>query len=106
MEIVQVVSVPEAIKNLRKKNNKKMNAKPIFQCDFCEKWLSSELNLIRHQGTVHVAKDFICDFEGKHFNTKDKLRLHILQHRKYFRVSCLVCNREYSTNQSMRKHLR
>lgn len=53
-----------------------------------------------------VLKDFICDYEGRHFNTKDKLRLHIYQHRLYFRVKCAVCDKEYRTNQSLRKHLR
>ena len=53
-----------------------------------------------------VLKDFICDYDGKHFNTKDKLRLHIYQHRIYFRVKCAVCDKEYKTNQSLRKHLR
>lgn len=32
--------------------------------------------------------------------------MHILQHRKHFRVHCQVCQRSYTTNQSMRKHLR
>lgn len=56
--------------------------------------------------TKHIVKDFICDYEGKHFNSKDKLRLHIYKHRKHFLVCCTVCGNSYTTRQSMRKHLR
>ncbi|CRL07691.1 CLUMA_CG020648, isoform A [Clunio marinus] len=83
------------------KKNKKM-----FPCDHCKKILSSFIHLQKHLNTTHKPKEFICDYEGKCFNTKDKLRLHILQHRLYYRVSCNICQKEYKTNQSMRKHLR
>lgn len=83
----------------------RLKAKKKFLCDICQKTLSSEAHYLKHVKT-HNPKDFICDFDGKHFNTKDKLRLHIFQHRIYFSVSCTVCGKEYKTNQSMRKHLR
>lgn len=88
---------------LEKDEIKKRNK---FFCDICSKVLTSQFHYQKHLRTIHVAKDFICDFDGKHFNTKDKLRLHILQHRKYYRVKCTVCGKSYTTDQSMRKHLR
>lgn len=77
-----------------------------FPCDQCKKILSSAAHLKKHNNTTHRLRDYVCDYDGKHFNTKDKLRLHIYIHRKHFRVHCEVCSKEYTTNQSMRKHLR
>lgn len=84
----------------------KLKNKKKYLCNICQKNLTSQKNLNRHINTAHKPKDFTCDYEGKHFNTKDKLRLHIFQHRLYYRVKCIVCDKEYKTNQSMRKHLR
>lgn len=96
---VRVVAAKPAASTKSKKKTK-------HPCTVCSKNLSSPAHLLKHMSTTHKPKDFICDHDGKHFNTKDKLRLHIFQHRKYFRVQCTVCRREYKTNQSMRKHLR
>lgn len=103
---------PEIVKEVKQKcSSKKKKMKSKFPCPHkfpvkCSKILSSRAHLKKHLNTTHRVKDFICDYDGKHFNTKDKLRLHIFQHRIYFRVNCEVCNKEYKTNQSMRKHLR
>lgn len=96
-------------KSTRKKSKVKAMKKnlKIYSCEICQQNLSSPAHLQKHINTKHQPpKDFICDFEGKHFNTKDKLRLHVFQHRLYYKVSCTVCFKEYKTNQSMRKHLR
>jgi KRAB domain-containing zinc finger protein len=87
------------------KDEKKKSSKVNLKCDLCQKVLSSTAHFAKHMKTIHKPKEFICDYEGKTFNTKDKLRLHIFQHRKYYKISCNVCNKEYKTNQSMRKHL-
>lgn len=97
-----------AVKTSKAKPKAKPKRKHIkkYLCEICQQNLSSQAHLQKHINTKHQPKDFICDFDGKHFNTKDKLRLHIFQHRLYFRVKCVVCQRVYRTNQSMRKHLR
>lgn len=96
----------QVVKVKRKPTGKLKRSK--FPCDQCKKILSSAAHLKKHINTTHCVKDFICDYDGKHFNSKDKLRLHIYIHRKHYRVQCGVqgCNKEYTTNQSMRKHLR
>jgi KRAB domain-containing zinc finger protein len=79
--------------------------KNLLQCSQCLKILSSETHFQRHIRT-HEPKDFTCDNCGRHFNTKDKLRLHLFNHRKHYKIKCTVCDKEYVTHQSMRKHLR
>lgn len=97
---------------VKKENNKNIKSdsrnltKIQWKCKVCQKQLSSQAHFNKHMDTIHKPKDFICDFDGKHFNTKDKLRLHIFLHRKHYRIACEVCGKEYKTNQSMRKHLR
>ena len=76
-----------------------------LQCPQCLKFLTSEAHFRNHLAT-HRPKNFICDICGRHFNSKDKLRLHLFNHRVYYRIKCIVCEKEYKTNQSMRKHLR
>lgn len=77
-----------------------------YPCGICGTILATEFHHKKHLKTRHQPRDFICDYDGRHFNTKDKLRLHVFLHRKFYRVKCEVCHREYRTNQSMRKHLR
>lgn len=89
----------------RRKGKARVANTETFDCKICLKQLSSFAHLQRHN-LKHLPKNYICDYEGRNFNTKDKLRLHILQHRKYYRVQCQVCQNSYTTNQSMRKHLR
>lgn len=76
-----------------------------LKCNFCTKKLSTKQFLENHIRVVH-SKSFICDHDGKEFNTKDKLRLHIYLHRKYYQLECSVCKKKYKTDQAMRKHLR
>lgn len=102
---VEMKPEPSRARSNRKLKSGKRTSKK-FQCEKCDKFLSSEKHFKKHLAKVHLDKTFICDFEGKTFNTKDKLRLHIFQHRKYFKVNCEVCDKQYKTNQSMRKHLR
>lgn len=90
---------------------KKKEDKRKFPCNVtgCCKKLTSAAHLDRHIRSSHTVRDYKCDYCGREFsgrNSKDKLRLHIFQHRKFYRVQCEVCQREYRTNQSMRKHLR
>lgn len=100
------LGITSVISRKIKRDAGKKIRKVVFPCTVCRAELSSEAHLNKHMITRHQPKDFICDYEGRHFNSKDKLRLHIFQHRKYYRVQCTVCQREYRTNQSMRKHLR
>lgn len=100
-----IETTSETTRTKSKAKTKRKNLKK-YSCELCQQILSSPAHLQKHINTKHQLKDFICDYEGKHFNTKDKLRLHIFQHRLYFKVKCIVCKREYKTNQSMRKHLR
>lgn len=104
MEVKLEITCVRSLKT--KQEARKTIGKIVFPCTVCRAKLKSEAHLKKHMVTRHQPKDFICDYEGKHFNSKDKLRLHIFQHRKYYRVQCTVCHREYRTNQSMRKHLR
>lgn len=85
---------------------KKSNNSGKFKCNLCSKKLSSELFLRNHMKTIHSIKTFICDYDGREFNTKDKLRLHIYLHRRYYNLECSVCKKSYKTDQAMRKHLR
>lgn len=94
------VKKQKPIKTKSKSRSRLKNQKK-YLCNFCQKKRSSQKHLDRHINTVHKIRDFICDYEGKHFNTKDKLRLHIFNHRKHYRIKCTVCNKEYRTNQSV-----
>lgn len=33
---------------------------------------------------------YLCDYEGRQFKNKQTLRLHILMHRKFYRIKCEV----------------
>ncbi|CAG9801771.1 unnamed protein product [Chironomus riparius] len=86
--------------------SKPLKKRSQFECTICKKQLSSEAHFTKHMNTIHKPKQFICDFDGKIFNTKDSLRLHMFNHRIYYKIKCEVCSKEYKTDQSMRKHLR
>ena len=95
----------EKIKTATSRNLKYSRTAKSLQCSQCLKFLTSQAHFINHLAT-HNPKDFICDICGRHFNSKDKLRLHMFNHRIYYKIQCAVCDKEYKTNQSMRKHLR
>lgn len=107
----QVESAGNSIEKSAKTNvrhlciNEDANSKK-FKCLLCSKKLTTELFLRNHMRNIHSIKTFICDYDGREFNTKDKLRLHIYLHRKYYNLECSVCKKSYKTDQAMRKHLR
>ena len=87
------------------KNNK--HDYDIFKCPACHSVLMTEENLKKHFES-QTCKEKVCDFCGKGFNDKSKLRLHLNIHRskfeKIYNYNCDKCGKCFATKQGLVEH--
>lgn len=78
-----------------------------IKCPQCPKVLYSHSYLTRHLKTRHPKEklNFLCDFDGKQFSTKDLLRIHMQRHASTI-LTCSVCMKSYISKHTFRKHLK
>lgn len=91
--------------HMAKVHEKKSN--PGIVCEICSSVLKSELYFKRHMTARHPAtpKVYICDFDGRTYNTKDYIRIHMDRHRRYQILTCETCQKNYTSKHTFRKHL-
>ncbi|CRL07690.1 CLUMA_CG020647, isoform A [Clunio marinus] len=88
-------------------HSKKINHGVII-CEICSAVLKSEAFYKRHLITKHpqTPKIYICDYDGKQFNAKDYLRIHMDRHRKNQILTCDICTKSYISLHTFRRHLK
>ena len=75
-------------------------------CQWCGKAFMRRSCLLRHEKSVHVSKGTLyqCDNCGKNFNTKRRLKIHLLTHSDIKKYSCNVCGRKFGHPSSLWRH--
>lgn len=78
-----------------------------IKCPECSKTLATRAFLARHLKVKHPKKklELICDFDGKIFNSKENLKIHLQRHRQEI-LTCLVCMKSYISKHIFRRHLK
>lgn len=58
----------------------------------------------KHKYRIHNEAAFMCDVCSKGFMRKDKMKDHVLAHRRERRFPCLSCDKVFFTRDVLRKH--
>ncbi|XP_067133511.1 zinc finger protein 761-like [Centruroides vittatus] len=83
--------------------NRKVSERKHFQCDICDKLLTSKGHLERHHRTLH-QESYCCKICKKQFQTKSKLTQHQRTHSEDRPFKCNICDKGFKTNSHLRIH--
>jgi len=85
-----------------------------FICTACDRKFSSQKNLNIHMSSLHPkeyaeskkSEQFVCDFDGKIFNSRNEIQLHMPVHMKSktMKVKCSICEIEIQ-QRYMNRHI-
>lgn len=77
-------------------------------CEVCNVVLKSALFHKRHMLARHpeTPRLYTCDYDGRTFELKDYLRVHLDRHRKHQMYTCEICQRAYVSRHTFRRHLK
>ena len=77
----------------------------IFQCDICQKILSSKSNLENHVKAVHAnTKDYVCKMCDFATTTDSGLRSHINHKHKPKKFPCNECDHVSQSSGNLERH--
>ncbi|XP_067119421.1 zinc finger protein 11-like [Centruroides vittatus] len=83
--------------------NRKVSERKHFQCDICDKLLSSKGHLERHHRTLH-QESYYCKICKKQFQTKPLFRRHQISHSEDRPFKCDICDKGYKTRYQLKRH--
>ncbi|CAG0887428.1 unnamed protein product [Cyprideis torosa] len=86
--------------------HRKSHRQKSYPCEMCGKELCTPQAMRRHMAVIHngdQAKRVQCEFCGKDVREID-LRIHVSEYHPKMSLKCLICDKEYSTKSSFRKH--
>lgn len=77
-------------------------------CEICNVVLKSALFHKRHLMLKHpkTPRIYTCDYDGRTFELKDYLRIHLDRHRKHQMFTCEICQKVYISRHTFRRHLK
>ncbi|GFY45074.1 hypothetical protein TNIN_368981 [Trichonephila inaurata madagascariensis] len=85
----------------------RMNTKEkSFQCDVCEKKLSSKQNLARHKHLHTGTPPYLCSVCGKGFRQYANFKEHMRRHTGEKPFRCNVCQKCFSGSSNLTVHIR
>ena len=88
------------------KKSAKIEGKPSFFCNTCNKPFARKVSLIEHTATVHSdKKPFSCDICSKSFALEKQLRRHIKLHTGERKFSCVECGKSFKDNSYLKRHM-
>uniref|UniRef100_A0A1B0GKM7 Putative zn finger n=1 Tax=Lutzomyia longipalpis TaxID=7200 RepID=A0A1B0GKM7_LUTLO len=82
---------------------KKKNKAKSATCPICHKIFSNVAQMRKHISVHSDYKPFSCDICGERFKRKDYLKSHSTKHEGI--QKCPYCNGQYSTTESLKKHI-
>ncbi|XP_067133513.1 zinc finger protein 28-like [Centruroides vittatus] len=83
--------------------NRKVSERKHFQCDICDKLLTSKGHLERHHRTLH-QESYCCKICKKEFQTKPLLTRHQVSHSEDRPFKCDICDKDYKTKTILKMH--
>ena len=87
-------------------NSAKIERKPPFFCNTCNKHFARKVSLIEHTATVHSdKKPFSCDICAKSFALEKQLRRHTKLHTGERKFSCVECGKSFKDNSYLKRHM-
>ncbi|CAG9809327.1 unnamed protein product [Chironomus riparius] len=93
-------------KSTLKMNRKKGKSKISLKCEICKTILKSEYYFKKHKERRHpeIPRNYICDYDGKHFANKNYLRIHMERHQQEI-LTCNICMKAYNSKIILKRHL-
>lgn len=84
------------------------NSSKRVTCQVCNVELKSALFHKRHILAKHpeTPRLYTCDYDGRSFELKDYLRVHLDRHRKHQMYTCEICQKAYVSRHTFRRHLK
>lgn len=79
------------------------NSEKRFSCDICDRSFSQKITLAQHLNSHSSLKSYTCEC-GLSFKQNSSLFKHRKKHSTESIVSCIDCNKTFSTNETLRQH--
>ena len=76
-----------------------------YECEQCQKSLSSHAALYRHKRSAHQGVRYACDQCDHQFKDKENMRKHILSKHKGVRYACDHCDFQATLERSLSRHI-
>lgn len=96
---------PYRLKVHRKKYHEN-RPKRLFQCDFCDLQVTTQLSLRDHTRTHTGEKPFVCEHCGQNFTTNQQLKTHRVVHTKEKPFGCTLCSKRFTQRGTLSAHVR
>jgi KRAB domain-containing zinc finger protein len=77
-----------------------------FVCDFCGRKFRSKNSLYAHRTRTHIGKRWQCEYCSESFGKKYLWRIHTQRHLGNRQFVCSVCNKDFASNYSLDTHRR
>ena len=79
----------------------------VVQCPICSKWLSRNADLKLHIENVHEKEKFNCDFCNRCYSSEQALKRHMtVAHNKITDFKCKSCNFYFGSRSTLNAHIK